>query len=255
MRALITLIAILTVGIVTAQYNFHQGDQTFPDNLEDNRLTLGEDTYRLVGTATGTLGGDLHAWYPRGTGNAYQFRQDEYNIDNNLVSVKVGPSPDGQLNGRQLYYVTFNLGSEFVSFRSALTTPSPINTNTVFLQSRRSNRNSYVSAEGYEANLNLYYGDHAGSSYIDMSITLEFPNGDNIIYSFPVVMTSNFDEVSFPGRIQGVTSAHGQTQREYGWHRNSRILKFKNGMPDRTFGVNGTHERTVDVEFEYTPEP
>ena len=254
MRALITLVVILVANMATAQYRFHQGDQTYPDNLEDNRLTLGDDTYSLVGTMTGTLGGDLHAWYPRGTGNAYQFLQDEYNIDNELVSVKIGPSPDGQLNGRQLYYVSFNLGSEFVSFRSALTTPSPTSGNTVFLRSRRSNRNSYVSAEGYEAIVNLYYGDHAGSSYIDVSITLEFPNGGHVVYGFPRIPTDNFNEASFPGRIQGVTAAHGQTRREYGWARNTRVLKFKNGDPDRTFGGDGTHERTVDVEFEYTPE-
>ena len=91
MRALITFIAILTVGIVTAQSGRYQESTNIGYN--NGVITIGDETYTLVDEQRTD---DLAQWYPNGTSRAYQWRTDveelEHNLDRILFSYAPGVS-------------------------------------------------------------------------------------------------------------------------------------------------------------------
>ena len=85
MRALITLIAILTVGIVTAQdYSTYQGDIPY----RNGELTIGGEQYTPIGDIAHNLNIIYPATdFPDGTPKALDFLREIYLINNNLLEV------------------------------------------------------------------------------------------------------------------------------------------------------------------------
>ena len=110
MRALITFIAILTVGIVTAQDANLIGDPaTFQGNIPYDEvaetIVVGGETYEI----TGDMLRDLNYLYPNGTSKIYHYKREIDLISNHLTSIDfdhvpgVSSGPDG--TGRQGYRV------------------------------------------------------------------------------------------------------------------------------------------------------
>ena len=110
MRALITFIAILTVGIVTAQIDPVIGDPaTFQGNIPYNHnnetIVVGDDTYEI----TGDMLRDLNYLYPNGTSKVYHYKREIDLISNHLTSIDFARVPgvssgyDGA--GRQGYRI------------------------------------------------------------------------------------------------------------------------------------------------------
>ena len=122
MRALITFIAILTVGIVTAQDNpdTYRGNISYDETRETISVPndgFGHTTYNIVGD----LHRNLNHTYPEGSDHIYHYKREIDLITNHLIHWEFGEaggvvSGDGHQGYRLLARVDDGSGAQNLSF-------------------------------------------------------------------------------------------------------------------------------------------
>ena len=193
MRALITLIAILTVGMVTAQDDpaTYQGYIPYSSNAQT--ITVSGTTYEL----TSDLEAELNGVYPNGTNAAYEYKKDIYDIDNNLVGISFAPASGVSGNGEQGYRLLFTMhgGDRWGFFSDIPDEAFSGGEFTATISGRRDNEGGWdTQRDGYSTTTTLTISP-AGIDAIGGRITvgINLPDGDEIIYtfSFPVRTGNN----------------------------------------------------------------
>ena len=125
MRALITFIAILTVGIVTAQdnpdtYRGHISYNHVDETISVPNVGEGSTTYNIVGD----LHRNLNDTYDRGSDHIYHYKREIDLIRNHLVSFELSPSHSPTINGREPYRLLIRVndgsGEDMISLPDGL---------------------------------------------------------------------------------------------------------------------------------------
>ena len=266
MRALITFIAILTVGIVTAQVHPPRFDQNgTPDVQNDNTLVVNSETYIPVGE----LSDDLHAWYPLGTSRVNQFRQEDIGIRPGEVRhITIHPASGVQNGTHRGYNVFFHLdGGVNVSFNGDIPTET-FSTNrnggmritSSFTGSRAGN--GFNAAIGYSATTTITFDYNTNVAHnvdgttentvtlgVYVLIGLTHPNGDTTMYGIPLTLggpgyptaQQNFDNST---QYRPSIPSDGTRQHEYGRQPNVELTKVN---------IDGSHTSIItDINFDYT---
>ena len=242
MRALITFIAILTVGIVTAQaptYHFNNDVLTARPNFGS------VENYKPIGE----LRTNLRTWYPEGTSRVNQFRQDELNIDFDLQNVFFGPVDGTGNNGRQRYGVSLRIdGGDNVRFFSNL--PTQVG-NTITLTGER---DLFRAAEGYNVTVTIVL--NPALSIADMFIEMAHPNDRSIAYRFTfatgIQTGTGLDET----RVQAFQRSTCSTPNDpacgffYGHDAGVSVRKYVDGVE---INRPGDHTMLTTVYFDYIP--
>ena len=173
MRALITLIAILTVGIVTAQIDpdTYRGDISYNHNNETisvpNAVGDGSTTYTVVGD----LERNLNIHYENGSDHVYHYLREIDLIENHLVSWDyrhvIGSSNNNGGNGRQHYrllaVVNDGSGNRNISFHVQQAPTEEIITSqnrldATIYANRGTPNDRYAYAVRYRFSLYNYFG-------------------------------------------------------------------------------------------------
>ena len=176
MRALITFIAILTVGIVTAQIN------QFDVNSNELRGVAPLGLPRANYVTVGDLRDDLRNFYPAGTSSAFQFRQDEIGLDFDIEEIHISHTGTFGQNDRGVYRIRFNLnGGAHVDFNGVVPDENILTDNNVevTLNSNRNDNGNYRPAnqEGnaYRAEVTLIFTKPGGQLSLYVTATIIHP--------------------------------------------------------------------------------
>ena len=264
MRALITLIAILTVGIVTAQ----APSFNIATNEIENVLPAGLSRADYV--AVGDLRTDLRNFYPRGTSRVFQFNQDEIAMDNDIEAIHISPAAGVTGNGRQGYRIRFDFdGGTRLRFNAIIPTENILSNNRMeaTLNSRRDEDGNYFPANElgneYRAEVTLIWTKPNGQINLYVTATIVHPAvrpntvGRRITYGFNVgpLPTTIFgrdlrQDVADQERIRPYIGADNSVtpprNQEHGRQPNIEVVKQEGSGPIRTVATG------VDVFLDYT---
>ena len=176
MRALITFIAILTVGIVTAQDN----PDTYRGNISYNHV---DETISVPnvgeGATTYTIVGDMHRnlnhTYPEGSDHIYHYKREIDLITNHLIHWEFGEAAgvvagDGHQGYRLLARVDDGSGAQNLSFPADI--PHEEVNNGRFSATINTNRGTTTDRYAYNVVSRLTMQNTAGFSQANAQVNL-----------------------------------------------------------------------------------
>ena len=193
MRALITFIAILTVGIVTAQGSGQYQESTDIGYNTNGTITVNGETYVLDADRAA----QLRTLYPNGTTKAYNWRTDkenlEYKLDRMLFSYAPGPGGDLDGDGTQevnAYRFSFQMDEGYGGtwgFNHAIPSEAyrtdSSNTLVVELDYESRDNDDYTPAVGYRARVvgTIFNNTQFDVPNVQMGFQIRIEHPDNPI--------------------------------------------------------------------------
>ena len=180
MRALITFIAILTVGIVTAQdnpdtYRGHISYNHVDETISVPNVGEGATTYAIVGD----MHRNLNHTYPEGSSHIYHYKREIDLITNHLVSFEYSEAAGvrnevtGRYGYRLLIRVNDGSGPELLSFPSA--EPLEEVNNGRFSSTISANRGTTNDRYAYSIRSRFFLTNFLSNAQAHLSLTFEVP--------------------------------------------------------------------------------